>query len=175
MIERIVFSGSGGQGLMFVGKLFANIMVDKVDNITFFPSYGSEVRGGTAHCQVIMSSEEIASPIIEHADSLIMMNQPSTDRFMPVLTEDGVAIINSSLVAPLDDKRVIYIPASDMGLEAGDERSANIVMFGAFLRYKKFLTLEEAKEHVLKTSVARMGQKGADINLKAFQAGWDFS
>lgn len=159
---------------MFIGKLLAKVMLDKVDNITFFPSYGSEVRGGTANCQVIMSSEEIASPIVERADSMILMNQPSTDRFMSALTEDGIAFINSTLVTPLDDKRVVYLPASDMGLEAGDARSANIVMFGAFLRRKGLLTLDEAKEHIAAATLARMGEKAIAVNLRALQAGWDF-
>lgn len=174
-LERVIFSGSGGQGLMFVGKLFAQTMVDKVENITFFPSYGSEVRGGTANCQVIMSSEEIASPIIEHADSLILMNQPSTDRFIPILTTSGVAIINSSLSDVPDDPRVMALPASEMGLAAGSERSANIVMFGAFLRRKGLLALDEAKKYIAAASLERMGKKAEEINLKALQTGWDFS
>ena len=173
-LERVIFSGSGGQGLMFVGKLFARVMVDRVDNVTFFPSYGSEVRGGTANCQVIMSSEEIASPIVEHPDSLVLMNQPSVDRFMPALTEDGIAFVNSSLADIPDDSRIIAMPASEMGLEAGDERSANIVMFGSFLRKKGLLPLEEAKEHVAAATLARMGKRAVEINLKALQAGWDF-
>ena len=173
-LERVIFSGSGGQGLMFVGKLFARVMVDRVDNVTFFPSYGSEVRGGTANCQVIMSSEEIASPIVEHPDSLVLMNQPSVDRFMPALTENGIAFVNTSLAEISDDPRVVGMPASEMGLAAGDERSANIVMFGSFLRKKGLLPLEEAKEHVAAATLARMGKRAVEINLQALQSGWDF-
>ena len=172
-LERIVFSGFGGQGLMFIGKLFARIMANKVDNITFFPSYGSEVRGGTANCQVIMSSEEISSPIVERADSLILMNQPSVDRFMPVLTEGGVAFVNSSLSEVPIDSRVIAMPATEMGLEAGDEKSANVVIFGAFIRKKEFFELEKAKEYSGAISAVK-GKRAEEINIKALQSGWDF-
>lgn len=172
-LERVIFSGYGGQGLMFLGKLFAKIMVGKSDYITFFPSYGSEVRGGTANCQVILSPEEIASPIIEHVDSLILMNQLSLDRFMPMLEKDGVAFVNSSLVEPVEDSRIIAFPASEMGLDAGDGKSANIVMFGAYLRKKGFIGLEEAKEHIADATLVRMGQRAVETNLRALQAGWD--
>ena len=71
MLERVIFSGTGGQGLMFIGKLFAKMMLGHVEHLTFFPSYGSEVRGGTAHCQVVLSSSEIASPIVDEADKRV--------------------------------------------------------------------------------------------------------
>ena len=172
-LERIIFSGSGGQGLMFIGKLFANVMMEKVANITFFPSYGSEVRGGTANCQVIMSSEEISAPIVEHADSMILMNQPSVDRFIPALTEDGIAFVNTSLAEVPKDNRIISIPASEMAMSFGDVRSANVVMFGAFLRNKGFLGLTEAQKHINELSATK-GGSFEKINSAALQAGWDF-
>ena len=172
-LERIIFSGSGGQGLMFIGKLFARVMMRKVADITFFPSYGSEVRGGTANCQVIMSSEEISSPIVEHADSMILMNQPSVDRFIPALTENGIAFVNTSLAEVPKDNRIISIPASEMAMSIGNVRSANVVMFGAFLRKKAFLDLAEAMRHIGEISATK-SKEIEEININALQAGWGF-
>ena len=172
MLERIIFSGAGGQGLMFIGKVFAKVMVNKVDNITFFPSYGSEVRGGTANCQIILSSDEIASPIIERADTLVLMNHPSIERFMHILEDDGIVFVNSSLADVPNDKRAIGLPATDIAIQAGDIKSANVAILGAFLRKKGFLTLEESLQYIGDVSAVK-GEKATEVNLKALQAGWD--
>ncbi len=172
MLERIIFYGAGGQGLMFIGKVFARVMVDKVEHITFFPSYGSEVRGGTANCQIILSSEEIASPIIERADTLVLMNQPSIERFMHILEDDGIVFVNSSLADVPDDKRVVSLPATDIAIQAGDIKAANVAILGAFLRKKGFLSLEDALQYIGDVSAIK-GEKAVAVNRQALQAGWD--
>ena len=173
MLERVIFSGSGGQGLMFIGKMFAGMMMDKVKHLTFFPSYGSEVRGGTAHCQVVLSSIEIASPIVEEADTLLLMNQPSVDRFLPVMASGGLAIINETLAhVPEGDQTVVMVPATNLGQAAGNIRSANVALFGAFLARKAFLPFDDARDALVRMSAAK-GKRFEEINVRAFRAGWD--
>ena len=91
MLERVIFAGFGGQGVLTIGKMVAELGMDAFPQVTYFPSYGTEVRGGTANCQVILSSREIASPIVDTADSLILMNQPSLEKFFPLLKRGGIA------------------------------------------------------------------------------------
>jgi 2-oxoglutarate ferredoxin oxidoreductase subunit gamma len=172
MLERVIFSGSGGQGLMFIGKMFARMMMDKVEHLTFFPSYGSEVRGGTAHCQVVLSSRDIASPIVEEADALLLMNQPSVDRFLPVMAPGGLAIVNETLAHVPAGNDAVMVDATTLGQEAGNIRSANVALFGAFLSRKGLMGFDEAKDAIVRMSAAK-GKRFEEINVRAFRAGWD--
>jgi len=171
-MERIIFSGSGGQGLLFIGKLLANMLLDRFPYLTFFPSYGAEVRGGTSHCQVIYSSEEIASAVVEEADSLVLMNQASVDRFLPTLAQDGIVIINSSLATAPTGLNIISIPATDIAVEAGDIRAANVVMFGAYLRQRALFSFDEAKESLQAASSGK-AHRFMKINIDALTRGWE--
>ena len=99
-LTRIVMAGAGGQGIIFLGKLLANAAVDAIPHVTYFPSYGAEVRGGNSHCQVILSPDEISSPVAEEFEAMILMNQQSVDKFLPCLEGKGLAVINSSLCNP---------------------------------------------------------------------------
>ena len=99
MNHRIIFAGSGGQGLLTVGKLLAQCSMEEGRHVTCFPSYGSEVRGGTSHCHVIVSDEEIYSPLVEDATALMIMNQPSLERFGPQLIRPGLLVLNTSMAA----------------------------------------------------------------------------
>jgi 2-oxoglutarate ferredoxin oxidoreductase subunit gamma len=172
MRERVIFSGAGGQGLLFIGKLFARMMMDKVPFLTFFPSYGAEVRGGTSNCQVVLSSVEIASPLVEEADSLVLMNQPSVDRFLSTLAPGGRAVINSSMADDPGDPRVRMVPASELARQAGNLLAANMVMFGAYLCGKDLLAKDAVLPHIRAASQAR-GEKVTQINAAAFSKGWE--
>ncbi len=171
--ERAIFSGSGGQGLMFIGKLFANMSLLKFSHLTFFPSYGAEVRGGTSNCQVIFSGEEIPSPIVEVADGLILMNQPSTDRFIPFLEKTGAAFVNASMSSVPDAENVKGIPATEIAHTIGDVRAANVVLFGAYLKEKGFFDFDSAASHVSKAALKK-GKKAEEINRKALEKGWQY-
>jgi len=133
--ERLIISGFGGQGILFSGKLWAEIMMHQGHHVTYFPSYGAEVRGGTCNCSVIASDDEIAMPVIDAATSLIVMNQPSLERFAPLLAPGGLAVINGSMAElrghlPV---RVVYSPpATDMASELGNVRVANVIMVGVY-------------------------------------------
>ena len=137
MTHRMILAGSGGQGCLTMGKLLAECAMAEGLHVTYFPSYGGEVRGGTAHCHVVLSTEQIFSPLVEQASALMIMNQPSLDRFAPQLQRNGLLIINSSMTAlpkPLRSATVIEIPASDIARRLGDVRVANMVMLGALNR-----------------------------------------
>ena len=145
MDERMIFSGFGGQGLMTLGKFVAELMMDQHE-VTFFPSYGSEVRGGTAYCHVCISDRPIASPVVEDATCLVVMNQMSYDRFAPLVQAGGMVLSNSSMVRPTGAHGragLVEVPASDLANEIGDVRVANMVMLGALNKLKN-LTTEKA-------------------------------
>ncbi len=170
MLERILIAGSGGQGIILLGKLLAHLAVDSVPHVTFFPSYGAEVRGGTSNCQVILSAHEIASPLAEELDSLLIMNQQSATRYLPSLTPAGIAVINASLCQPADDKRFKLVKATEIADHLGNVRAANFVMLGTWLKHKPLLPPAAVENHIRKTFT---GAKSAvvEINLQAFQAG----
>ncbi len=169
MLERVIIAGAGGQGVILLGKLIARMAVGKVPHVTFFPAYGAEVRGGTAHCEVILSSREIASPCAEQADILILMNQHGAQEMVHRLAPGGLALVNSSLcrVAVRPGQTLADLPASNLADQAGSPRSANLVMLGALLRRKSWFTDREV-EQAIRDSFA-----GAvlDVNLRALQAG----
>ncbi len=172
--ERVILSGAGGQGLMLMGKLFATLSVGRFLHITFIPSYGAEVRGGTSNCRIILSDEEIASPIVEEADSLILMNQPSADRFLPFLAKDGTAFINLSLVEfPRNIRNVVAVPATAWAQELGDIRVASMIMLGCYLGKKGFFTRQEMTQAIEEVFRGKGEAKMAELNRRAFLRGWD--
>ncbi|MFA5311050.1 MAG: 2-oxoacid:acceptor oxidoreductase family protein [Candidatus Omnitrophota bacterium] len=138
MTEKIIIAGSGGQGIMLLGKVLAEAAMFEGKFVTWLPAYGAEVRGGTAHCMVIISDEEIGSPYIDKADTLIIMNKPSLNRFSGRLKKGAVMITNSSLVTP-EDKRLkaIGYPFTGLAVKLGNVKVANMVALGCYLAHKK--------------------------------------
>lgn len=139
MTERIIIAGAGGQGIMLLGKILVEAANRENKFVTWFPSYGAEVRGGTAHCMVVISDAEIASPYVNKADSLIIMNEPSLERFKYRLRDSGLLIINSSLVSVKLDKYpgALKFPFTHIAINLGDIRVANMVALGCFLAHRK--------------------------------------
>ncbi len=139
MERNLMVAGFGGQGVMTMGKLLSQATCDSTDlNVTFFPSYGAAMRGGTANCYVVISDEEIGAPVSNSVDDLIVMNGPSLHKFLPNLKPGGTLFINSSIVKdPIDrdDIRVISVPVTEMALEMGNPRILNIIMLGAYIGY----------------------------------------
>jgi len=173
MLERMIFAGSGGQGMMTIGKIVAGGGIEQGLNVTYFPSYGAEVRGGTAHCHVVLSDEHIYDPIVTHASSLIVMNQPSMDKFKQRLDVGGLLIVNSSLaeVHPEDNMRILSVNATALANdEIGNIRTANMIMVGAMLYINKILPVSVLMNQVEK----KLSGKNAsliDINRKAIEMG----
>ena len=173
MTERVIMAGWGGQGMMLLGKMLAEIMMHEGREVTFFPSYGAEVRGGTCHSQVMFGDEPIYSPIVEEADSLIMMNRPSYEKFRPRLVPNGLLLINSSIARPDPDDdagTLLEIPATEIASELGAVRVANVVMLGAYNTIKKIVPADT----ILKELKSRLtGRKAAlwGANRLAYERG----
>jgi 2-oxoglutarate ferredoxin oxidoreductase subunit gamma len=132
----MIFSGFGGQGLMTLGKFTAELLMGRHE-VTFFPSYGTEVRGGTAYCHVCVSDRPIASPVVEQATCLVVMNQMSYDRFAGLVSADGMVLSNKSMIEPSGahgGARLVEIDASGLANEMGNVRVANMILLGALNR-----------------------------------------
>ena len=170
MLERVVMAGFGGQGLMFIGKLLAQAGMEEGLNVTYLPSYGAEVRGGTAHCHVVLSSEEISSPAVLTADSLLIMNQPSYVKFRPRLAQEGLLLTNSSMVETEALAAAVAVPVSKIATDMGDVRVANLAMLGAYHKAKPLFS-EERLMSCLETALAGKREDMIEINKKAFQTG----
>jgi 2-oxoglutarate ferredoxin oxidoreductase subunit gamma len=141
----LVIAGFGGQGVLFAGQLLAHAALDAGLQTTWYPSYGPEMRGGTANCTVVISDEPIGSPVVARPASAIVMNLPSLDRYEPLVKPGGLLIVNASLIdreAARADVDVVAIPADDVAAELGDPRLTNMVLVGALLARVPVLTLE---------------------------------
>ena len=145
MREEIIIAGFGGQGVVLLGKTIAYLGMKDGKYVTFFPSYGAEMRGGTANCKVILSDEPISSPIVNEPTTLIAMNRPSLDKFEMKVRKGGLVILNSSLIKRgmmRDDIEVIKVPASDIARDVGDARVANMVLLGTYSSKKGIISLD---------------------------------
>ena len=165
MQERIIMAGAGGQGTILLGKLLATAAMNSELHVTYLPSYGAEVRGGTANCTVVVSSDVIYSPLVDEVDSLIVMNQPSLDRFKGVLKPGGLLVGDSSMIAspsPSDGCRAVFLPASDTAGRMGNVRVANMIMLGAYLSLTHLVTPDTVL-HVLSEYLS--GPKAALLPL----------
>lgn len=175
MLEKLVLSGYGGQGILSAGLIIADSGVIEKKQVTYFPSYGAEMRGGTANCQVIFSDTEVASPIIKTADSLIAMNHPSLDKFLPSVKADGAVFINSSVVkeeVDLKGRKGFRIPADQLALEnLGSTKAANVIILGAYIKIAKVVSMESLKK-ALEQKFHEKGDKVIQMNFKALELGY---
>jgi 2-oxoglutarate ferredoxin oxidoreductase subunit gamma len=145
MHEEVVMAGTGGQGIMIMGQLLAHAGILENLHVVWFPSYGPEARGGTADCTVILSSEEIGSPISSNPDTLIGMHQFLFGRFQPLVKPGGRLIVNSSLIdvsSIRDDCKVLAIPANTIAEDIGNPRGANMVLLGAYVAMTQVVSLD---------------------------------
>jgi len=141
MLE-IVSAGFGGQGVLTTGLIIAKAAMNNGKNVTWIPSYGSEMRGGTANCNIKISDEEIASPFVKKIDVLIAMNAPAIDKFEKNIKPGGTLIVNSSMVKDReyrDDIKVIKVPANDIANRENNPKGINVVVLGAFVRATNIL------------------------------------
>jgi len=147
--EEIIISGFGGQGTLFAGQLLAYAAMDSGHHVTWIPSYGPEMRGGTARCTVIVSDEEIGSPLVRRPSASIVLNLPSMEAFEPAVKPGGVLVVNSSLVpqkSKRGDIRVFYVPATDMAEELGNVRLANVLCLGALVQATGVVSVEAVEQ-----------------------------
>lgn len=175
MIEEVVFAGFGGQGILLGGTLLAQAAMDDGLNATWFPSYGPEMRGGTCNCTVVYADDEIGSPIASEYDTAVVMNQPSYEKFQPMVRKGGHLLVNSSLIK-MDklraDVEVVAVPANEIAERLGSNRSANVVIVGAYLGIKSHVKLETLAA-VIRGTFGAKGEKVVAPNLKALEAGYE--
>ncbi len=173
MQTEIIISGFGGQGVLFAGQLLSYAALEKDLHVTWYPSYGPEMRGGTAHCIVIISDDEIGSPVIRNPTAAIVMNLPSLDKYEPLVKTDGVLVVNTSLVdrdPEREDLRIVLVPANDIAEELGEKRLANLVILGALLNQLDVLSIEEVGVS-LDRHIPEHHRNLLEGNLKALERG----
>jgi 2-oxoglutarate ferredoxin oxidoreductase subunit gamma len=175
--EEVIIAGFGGQGIMLTGKLLAQTAMEAGKEVTYMPSYGAEVRGGTANCMVVIAERKIACPVVGRPDSLIVMNKASLNKFGQRLKSGGLLIMNSSLIdtePELDDSvEIIAVPADELAVELGSQKSANMVALGVYLQKRGRLTTEEAAQ-ALPDVLAERYHKTLPVNIKALHRGAEF-
>ncbi len=178
MYQDVIIAGFGGQGVMFIGNLLAYAAMEQGFNVTYMPVYGVEMRGGTANCTVVISDEEVGSPIIFYPKTLIVMNQPSLDKFQPRLVPEGILVVNSSIV---DESKVekekfnaILIPANHIADNLGESRMANMVALGAWLAATDEVKLETVEE-VVRNQFKSKGEEIVNKNISALRRGYEFA
>lgn len=173
MLTNLCVAGFGGQGVMTLGKFLASATCDSTDkNVTFFPSYGAEQRGGTANCFVVIADEEVGTPVGDVMDDLIVMNGPSLKKFLPTLKEGGNLFINSSIVTDeieRTDVKVISAPVTELALEMGNAKVLNVIMLGVYVGYTEVVS----PEVVWGTIEAKLAKKAKllPLNKAAFEKG----
>ena len=174
MLTKTIISGFGGQGVISMGLSLAQAAMVEGKHVTYLPSYGAEVRGGTANCTVAISDEEIASPIASSPEFVVAMNQPSMMRFQNHLQSGGILFLNSSLIqadTSRDDIDIVRIPADDIAKKLGSPKSANMVMLGVLIKKSKLVSLASTVEGLRNTMKNK--QKLLEINEKALTTGYD--
>lgn len=176
MLINTIFSGFGGQGVLSMGYIFAYAAMTDGHHVTYLPSYGAEVRGGTANCTVAVSDDEIASPVASSPEFVVVMNNPSLLRFQNVVQPGGIIFMNKNMIddRPIrGDIEIFEIPANDLAKSLGNERVVNIVMLGFFVN-KTGIVSRGAVETALKDTFSRRGKGLVDLNKKAFAEGHDY-
>ncbi len=177
MEKRIICSGFGGQGVLVLGKILAQAGLMQKKQVSWLPSYGAEMRGGTAHCMVVISDEGIASPYVEFSDDAILMNVPSVNRFIARVKRKGLVVINKGTIGDLcirGDLKVINRDFTKQATELGNKQVANIIALGVYISNAAFLKssfFEKAIEEIFNPK----GQTIVELNKKAFKVGTELN
>lgn len=177
MENSIIIAGFGGQGVLFAGQLLAYASMDIGRHVTWIPSYGPEMRGGTANCTVIISDKPIGAPIVSHPDVAIVLNQPSFDKYEPLVKPGGLLVVNSSIVTTRTsrtDLEAVYIPANRIAEEHGTARMLNMAALGALLASRPILPIESVEQALVIHLLAGRTQLIED-NLQVLRRGFRYS
>ncbi len=173
MQNDVIIAGFGGQGVLLIGKMLAYAGMADGKEVSWLPSYGPEMRGGTCNCTVVISDRPVGSPVVERPRSVIAMNIQSLDKFEPMIKPGGLLVINSSLInrgSSRTDVRVILVPANEIANELGNPRGANMVALGTFLGATHALSLEAVDGLIRDTFAAK--PKVVEANLAALRRGY---
>lgn len=172
----IMIAGFGGQGVLFAGKVLAYQGMIEGKNVSWLPSYGPEVRGGTANCSVIISDTPVGSPVVDNPDVLVAMNLPSLDKYEHTVAKGGKLFVDSSLVerkAKRDDVNVYYIPSTRLASENGAASLANMIMLGKLIKETACVEYSNT-EKVLKKVVSERHNDLIDLNRRIIELGYNF-
>lgn len=177
MLEQCIFAGFGGQGTLLIGKFLACAALLENKEVTWMPSYGVEMRGGTANCTVVISDSPVAAPVVDEPDAVIAMNTPSLTKFAPTIVAGGALIVNSSLTnekCTRDDISVVYIPAVKIAEEIKNPKGANVVMLGAYMALRKDIVSRDSLIEAMKEELGPRKMKFLDGNISALDAGYNY-
>lgn len=175
MEENFIFAGFGGQGVLLAGKILATAFMLEEKNVTWYPCYGAEMRGGTVNCEIVVSNDEVSSVHKSDVDYLIVLNQLSFDRFIGKVKSGGTIIANSSLVKevkPRSDIKYLFVPMTEIAQKLGETKTANIVSLGALASVCHQVTTDsiyKALEHVLPEHRKNL----LPLNLQALKLGFN--
>jgi len=175
MTTRTIFAGFGGQGVLLMGYVLSHGAMLKGLNVTYFPAYGAEMRGGTANCTVTLSDRKIASPVASEPEILVAMNFPSLEKFEPTVVKKGLILLNASLIpeqVQRKDVEVVRVPTVELAREVGSDRAANMVMIGAFCAKTGLLSPEETV-HGMQAAL-KGKEKFFALNQKGIERGFAF-
>lgn len=173
MTVKTVFSGFGGQGVLLMGYLLALTAMRQGKEVTYLPAYGAEMRGGTANCTVVVSDGPIASPVASSPDYAVIMNNPSLLKYLNVVRQGGAMLLNSSLINSelrRDDITFVNVPVNDLAHELGENRSANVIMMGAYSQVTGVVSLEHLSETLAETGLGKK-PKVLELNRRALKVG----
>lgn len=173
MKKEVILSGFGGQGVMSIGKNLVEAGVEEDLEVSWVPSYGPEMRGGTANCTVILSDERIGAPLVENPTEIIVMNRPSLAKFEPTVIPGGTVFVNSSIVSEKvsrTDVKAVYVPCDEIALELGNPKVGNMVMLGAYVASTKVLKVETI-ENMIREMFTGKKAKLVPLNMEALKRG----
>jgi 2-oxoglutarate ferredoxin oxidoreductase subunit gamma len=174
MQSEVIMAGFGGQGILLIGKMLAYAGMHEGKEVSWLPSYGPEMRGGTCNCTVVVSDKPVGSPVIRSPRAVLAMNLPSLEKFEPDIRPGGLLLINSSLInrgSEREDLTVIEVPANEIATDLGNPRGANMVALGAYLGATDAVSLDEVITVIRETFAAKPGV--IDVNIEALQKGYE--
>jgi 2-oxoglutarate ferredoxin oxidoreductase subunit gamma len=173
MMKQFIFAGFGGQGMLLIGKFLAMACMLDGKHVSWLPSYGPEMRGGTANCSVTVSDEPVGSPLVDMADCIVAMNRPSLDKFESKVKPGGILVINSSIIdrkAERDDIKVIYCDAQRIAEEIKNPKGANVAILGALMAAEPTVS-DELMSEAIRIELGERKAKFLPGNMKALEAG----
>ena len=174
MKEQCIFAGFGGQGMLLIGKFLAEAGMETGKHVSWLPSYGPEMRGGTANCSVVVSDRPVASPLIAQADTILAMNKPSLLKFEGSVKAGGLLLVNSSIIdikTSREDVDAVYVPCNEIAESIGNLKGPNVVFLGAYIAKKPDVISEDAIINAMRIELGEKKAKFLDGNIKALQAG----
>ena len=177
MKEQCIFAGFGGQGMLLIGKFLAEAGMETGRHVSWLPSYGPEMRGGTANCSVVVSDKPVASPLISVADTVLAMNLPSMLKFQSEVKPGGLLLVNSSIIdekSNRDDCDVVYVPCNHIAEEIGNPKGANVVFLGAYVAKKPDVIDEETIIEAIRVELGEKKARFLEGNIKALKAGMEY-